>query len=97
MKPSRWHLFLLSSSCTIQITVATTIATFTDDQCRDLLKQLQGQNGYPDGVCTSLGGAGQYKSFKVIQEDPGCAGISIPKFVLVLIVLCVAEKLTISP
>jgi hypothetical protein len=78
MKSSPWHLFVLFASCTTQIALATTISTFTDDKCRHPLKQLKGRNGYPSGNCTQLGEAGQYGSFKVTEEDPGCAGILIP-------------------
>ncbi|KAJ5619333.1 hypothetical protein N7510_003317 [Penicillium lagena] len=71
MKSSPWHLFVLFASCTTHIAEATTIATFTDHKCQHPLKQLKGQNGYPSGNCTELGEAGDYGSFKVIEEDAG--------------------------
>lgn len=54
---------------------ASTIATFSDSNCKDSLKGFDGPNGYPNGTCTDLRvRSGNYGSFQIVSLDPGCTG-----------------------
>ncbi|KAG9186204.1 hypothetical protein G6011_02760 [Alternaria panax] len=48
------------------------IALFSDDNCQESLRGLEGPNGYPNGTCTDLRRNGAYGSFQVVGLDPGC-------------------------
>ncbi|KAJ9132069.1 hypothetical protein NKR23_g11428 [Pleurostoma richardsiae] len=64
------------SLCSINLHVtASTISTFSDDECQKSLQSLPGSNGYPDGLCTNFRqqASAQYGSFMVVQLDYGCA------------------------
>jgi hypothetical protein len=50
------------------------IALFSDTNCRDFLRGLEGPNGYPNGICTDLRRNGPYGSFQVVGLDPRCTG-----------------------
>lgn len=64
------------------VTIATTvsavsqIALFTDSNCQDSFKGIEGPNGYPNGSCTDLRTGGVYGSLQVVGLDEGCAGES---------------------
>lgn len=62
---------LALSSC---VRAASQIALFTDSNCRDSYKGLEGPNGYPNGTCTDIRRSGEYGSLQVVGLDPGCAG-----------------------
>lgn len=57
------------------VQAASQIALFTDDNCQDSYKGLEGPNGYPNGTCTDFRRSGEYGSLQVVGLDPGCAGI----------------------
>ncbi|KAN0085126.1 hypothetical protein V8E54_001593 [Elaphomyces granulatus] len=61
------------STLLCDISGATQIATFTDNQCKNSFRSLNGPNGYPNGTCTNLRFNGPVGSFQVVQEDTGCA------------------------
>ncbi|CAO2653931.1 Nn.00g106640.m01.CDS01 [Neocucurbitaria sp. VM-36] len=48
------------------------IALFSDTNCQESLRGLEGPNGYPNGTCTDLRRSGPYGSFHVVGLDPGC-------------------------
>ncbi|KAF1930196.1 uncharacterized protein M421DRAFT_24793, partial [Didymella exigua CBS 183.55] len=52
---------------------ASQIALFTDDNCQDSFKGLEGPNGYPNGSCTDFRRSGSYGSLQVVGLDAGCA------------------------
>ncbi|KAJ4406569.1 hypothetical protein N0V91_004511 [Didymella pomorum] len=52
---------------------ASQIALFTDNNCQDSYKGLDGPNGYPNGTCTDMRRSGEYGSLQVVGLDPGCA------------------------
>ncbi|KAK8218035.1 hypothetical protein IWZ01DRAFT_134993 [Phyllosticta capitalensis] len=58
-----------------RVSAATTIATFYDDACKDSYNGFSGPDGFPNGTCTSLNqmNGGSFKSFQVVELDPGCA------------------------
>ncbi|KAJ4989606.1 GPI-anchored protein [Stagonosporopsis vannaccii] len=49
------------------------IALFTDANCQDSYKGLEGPNGYPNGSCTDIRRSGTWGSMQVVGLDPGCA------------------------
>jgi len=51
----------------------STIATFTDDQCKNSFQSIQAENGYPNGTCLRLADNGKFGSFQVVGLDPGCS------------------------
>lgn len=53
---------------------ASQIALFTDNNCQDSYKGLDGPNGYPNGTCTDMRRSGEYGSLQVVGLDSGCAG-----------------------
>jgi hypothetical protein len=55
---------------------STQIALFSDENCEDSLRGLEGPNGYPNGTCTDLRRSGAYGSFRVVGLDAGCTGTS---------------------
>jgi hypothetical protein len=57
---------------------ASQIALFTDSNCQDSYKGLEGPNGYPNGSCTDIRRSGDYGSLQVVGLDPGCAGTYQP-------------------
>jgi hypothetical protein len=56
------------------VRAASQISLFTDAECRDSYKGLEGPNGYPNGSCTDIRRSGEYGSLQVVGLDPGCAG-----------------------
>lgn len=48
------------------------IALFSDTNCQNTLRGVEGPNGYPNGTCTDLRRSGPYGSFHVVGLDPGC-------------------------
>lgn len=66
------HIALVAlTSC---VYAASQIALFTDSNCQDSFKGLEGPNGYPNGSCTDIRRSGDYGSLQVVGLDPGCAG-----------------------
>ncbi|KAF2629168.1 hypothetical protein BU25DRAFT_409630 [Macroventuria anomochaeta] len=55
------------------IYAASQIALFTDSNCLDSYKGLEGPNGYPNGSCTDFRRSGTYGSLQVVGLDSGCA------------------------
>ncbi|KAH6629716.1 hypothetical protein C7974DRAFT_472440 [Boeremia exigua] len=55
---------------------ASQIALFTDTNCQDSFKGLEGPNGYPNGSCTDFRRSGTYGSLQVVGLDAGC-GVTI--------------------
>lgn len=51
---------------------ASQIALFSDGNCQNSLRGLEGPNGYPNGTCTDMRRSGEYGSFQVVGLDPGC-------------------------
>ncbi|KAH7378286.1 hypothetical protein BKA66DRAFT_571715 [Pyrenochaeta sp. MPI-SDFR-AT-0127] len=51
---------------------ASQIALFSDGNCQNSLRGLEGPNGYPNGTCTDIRRSGEYGSFQVVGLDPGC-------------------------
>ncbi|KAI2483222.1 hypothetical protein Ptr902_05539 [Pyrenophora tritici-repentis] len=51
----------------------STIATFTDDQCKNSFQSIQAENGYPNGTCLRLADNGKFGSFQVVGLDSGCS------------------------
>ncbi|RMZ69604.1 SH3 domain-containing [Pyrenophora seminiperda CCB06] len=66
------RLLLLFTTFAAQALATSQIALFTDNNCQDSLRGLEGPNGYPNGTCTDLRRSGQYGSFQVVGLDPGC-------------------------
>lgn len=64
-------LFLASIHRTFAV---SQIALFSDTNCEQSLRGLEGPNGYPDGTCTDFRRNGAYGSFQVVGLDPGCVG-----------------------
>lgn len=58
------------------VQAASQIALFTDENCQDSYKGLEGPNGYPNGSCTDIRRSGTYGSLQVVGLDPGC-GVTI--------------------
>lgn len=54
---------------------ASQIALFSDTNCQDSLRGVEGPNGYPNGTCTDLRRSGPYGSFQVVGLDDGCTGM----------------------
>jgi hypothetical protein len=57
-----------------QALATSQIALFSDSNCQDSLRGLEGPNGYPNGTCTDLRRNGPYGSLQVVGLDPGCTG-----------------------
>ncbi|KAF2996908.1 hypothetical protein E8E13_005803 [Curvularia kusanoi] len=55
------------------VSAASQIALFTDANCQDSYKGLDGPNGYPNGTCTDIRRSGSYGSLQVVGLDAGCA------------------------
>ncbi|KAF2430306.1 hypothetical protein EJ08DRAFT_249460 [Tothia fuscella] len=51
---------------------ASTVATFSDPNCKDSFRELNGPNGYPNGTCKTLNSNGPFKSFQLVNLDPEC-------------------------
>jgi len=66
------RLLLLFTTFAARALAASQIALFTDGNCQDSLRGLEGPNGYPNGTCTDLRRSGPYGSFQVVGLDPGC-------------------------
>jgi hypothetical protein len=67
--------FIISSLFFFRSTKAiTTISTFTDPSCLNPFRSLEGPNGYPNGICTSLNVQGEFGSFQIVEMDAGCEG-----------------------
>ncbi|KAK8156507.1 hypothetical protein IWX90DRAFT_100890 [Phyllosticta citrichinensis] len=66
---------LLLIACPSSVFAATTFATFYDDACQESYSGFSGPDGFPNGTCTDLDQAngGAFKSFQVVELDPGCA------------------------
>ena len=69
-----FHTTLLALTTCVR--AASQIALFTDSNCQDSYKGLEGPNGYPNGSCTDIRRSGEYGSLQVVGLDPGCAGRS---------------------
>jgi len=69
---ARFYAALLALAGTVQ--AASQIALFTDENCQDSYKGLEGPNGYPNGSCTDIRRSGTWGSMQVVGLDPGCAG-----------------------
>ncbi|EFQ99223.1 hypothetical protein MGYG_02237 [Nannizzia gypsea CBS 118893] len=52
---------------------ASSIATFSDENCQDSLSSFDGPNGYPNGTCSRLDRSGKYGSFQAVNLDDGCS------------------------
>ncbi|CAI9629692.1 unnamed protein product [Alternaria burnsii] len=65
--------FVLLSAFVAHVAATSQIALFSDDNCQESLRGLEGPNGYPNGTCTDLRRNGAYGSFQVVGLDPGCA------------------------
>ncbi|KAH7076710.1 hypothetical protein BKA63DRAFT_288161 [Paraphoma chrysanthemicola] len=64
---------LFTSLSLIQSAFAVTqIALFSDSNCQNSLRGVEGPNGYPNGTCTDFRRTGSYGSFHVVGMDPGC-------------------------
>lgn len=68
------RLLLLITTFAARAWATSQIALFTDGNCQDSLRGLEGPNGYPNGTCTDLRRTGPYGSFQVVGLDPGCTG-----------------------
>lgn len=68
------RLLLLFTTFAARAWATSQIALFTDGNCQDSLRGLEGPNGYPNGTCTDLRRTGPYGSFQVVGLDPGCTG-----------------------
>ncbi|KAK7527977.1 uncharacterized protein IWZ02DRAFT_141876 [Phyllosticta citriasiana] len=68
-------LLLLLLALPSSVFAASTIATFYDDACKESYSGFSGPDGFPNGTCTNLNQAngGAFKSFQVVELDPGCA------------------------
>ncbi|EFQ87841.1 hypothetical protein PTT_16493 [Pyrenophora teres f. teres 0-1] len=66
------RLLLLFTTFAARALAASQIALFTDGNCQNSLRGLEGPNGYPNGTCTDLRRSGPYGSFQVVGLDPGC-------------------------
>ncbi|KAL1794321.1 hypothetical protein ACET3X_007742 [Alternaria dauci] len=64
--------FVLLSAFIAHVFAASQIALFSDDNCQESLRGIEGPNGYPNGTCTDLRRNGAYGSFQVVGLDPGC-------------------------
>lgn len=55
-------------------------ATFSNQNCTTSVNTYAGQNGYPDGVCTSIPGTvdGSYEGFMFTVLDENCVRESEP-------------------
>ncbi|KAF3039880.1 hypothetical protein E8E12_002995 [Didymella heteroderae] len=71
MRTMLFHTTLLA--LTTYVRAASQIALFTDSNCQDSYKGLEGPNGYPNGSCTDIRRSGEYGSLQVVGLDPGCA------------------------
>ncbi|KAB2103987.1 hypothetical protein AG0111_0g7750 [Alternaria gaisen] len=65
--------FVLLSAFVAHVIATSQIALFSDDNCQESLRGIEGPNGYPNGTCTDLRRNGAYGSFQVVGLDPGCA------------------------
>ncbi|KAH7086900.1 hypothetical protein FB567DRAFT_54884 [Paraphoma chrysanthemicola] len=64
---------LFASLSLLQTALAVTqIALFSDSNCQNSLRGVEGPNGYPNGTCTDFRRTGSYGSFHVVGMDPGC-------------------------
>jgi len=72
MRTILFQLALLALTTCVH--AASQISLFTDSNCQDVYKGLEGPNGYPNGSCTDIRRSGEYGSLQVVGLDPGCAG-----------------------
>lgn len=71
-----FSLFFFILACASTCYGSSQIALFTDTNCKNSLRGVEGPNGYPNGTCTDLRRSGEYGSFQVVHLDPGC-GVTI--------------------
>lgn len=58
----------------VTLSNGTHIATFSDEECKNSLQDLDGPNGYPNGTCMRIDRKGRFGSFQVTDTDAGCSG-----------------------
>ena len=71
--------FILLTTLAAHVFAKSQIALFSDENCQESLRGLEGPNGYPNGTCTDLRRNGPYGSFQVVGLDPGCTGMLLRK------------------
>ncbi|CAG5185447.1 uncharacterized protein ALTATR162_LOCUS11307 [Alternaria atra] len=64
--------FFVAIAFATSVFAKSQIALFSDDNCQESLRGIEGPNGYPNGTCTDLRRNGAYGSFQVVGLDPGC-------------------------
>lgn len=67
--------FFVAIALATSVFAKSQIALFSDDNCQESLRGIEGPNGYPNGTCTDLRRNGAYGSFQVVGLDPGCTGM----------------------